>query len=85
MKKGKLEEQLVEPYLPNKFVPPEFINDIIKEADKDFPSLDFDYELPHKWRTDEYKEKYEELESQLIEVLAWRARWFGQKNSNNLR
>ena len=79
MKKGKFEEQLVEPYLPNKIVPPEYIKDIVEEANKDFPALDFDYELPHKWPTNEYQEKYEELESQMIEVIAWRARWFGQK------
>ena len=53
---------------------------MIKEANKDFPILAFDYELPHKWRTDEYQKKYEELESQMIEVITWRARWFGQKN-----
>ena len=81
MKKGKFEEQLVEPYLPNKIVPPEYIKDIIEEANKDFPTLDFDYELPHKWPTNEYQKKYEELEAQMIEVIAWRARWFGQKTT----
>lgn len=79
MKKGNFEEQLVDPYLPNKIVPPEFIRDVIKEANQDFPKLDFDYELPHKWRNEEYQKKYEELERQMIEILAWRARWFGQK------
>ena len=79
MKKGNFEEQLVDPYLPNKIVPPEFIRDVIKEANQDFPKLDFDYELPHKWRSEEYQKKYEELERQMIEILAWRARWFGQK------
>ncbi len=78
MKKGKLEEILVDPYLPNKIVPPEYIRDVINEASNDFPKLDFDYELPHKWRTEEYQGKYEELESQIIEILAWRARWLGQ-------
>ena len=79
MKKGKFEEQLVDPYLPNKIVPPEYIRDVIKEANQDFPTLDFVYDLPHKWRNEEYQEKYEELEGQMIEILAWRARWFGQK------
>ena len=77
LKKGKFEEQLVEPYKPNKIVPPEFIKDIIDEANADFPTLNFDYELPHKWRADEYQEKYEELERQMIEVIAWKSRWFG--------
>ena len=79
MKTGKFEEQLVDPYLPNKIVPPEYIKDVIKDANQDFPNLDFDYDLPHKWRNEEYQEKYEELERQMIEIIAWRARWFGQK------
>ena len=79
LKKGKLEEKIVEPYMPNKIVPPEFIRDTLEEANKDFPVLNFDYELPHKWRVDEYQEKYEELERQMIEVIAWKTRWFGQK------
>ena len=79
MAKGKFEEQLVDPYLPNKIVPPEYIKDVIKEANQDFPTVDFDYELPHKWRAEEYQKKYEELERQMVEIVAWRARWFGQK------
>jgi hypothetical protein len=79
MTKGKFEEQLVDPYLPNKIVPPEYIKDVIKEANQDFPTVDFDYELPHKWRAEEYQKKYEELERQMVEIVAWRARWFGQK------
>jgi hypothetical protein len=79
LKKGKFVEQLVEPYLPNKIVPPEFIKDVLEEANNDFPALDFDYELPHKWGNNEYQKKLEELESQMIEIIAWRARWFGQK------
>jgi hypothetical protein len=79
MAKGKFEEQLVDPYLPNKIVPPEYIKDVIKEANQDFPTVDFNYELPHKWRAEEYQEKYEEIERQMVEILAWRARWFGQK------
>jgi len=79
MSKGKFEEQLVDPYLPNKIVPPEYIKDVIKEANQDFPTVDFNYELPHKWRAEEYQDKYEELERQMIEILAWRARWFGSK------
>ena len=57
----------------------EFIKDVLEEANIDFPALDFDYELPHKWGNNEYQKKYEELESQMIEIIAWRARWFGQK------
>ena len=64
--------------MPNKIVPPEFIRDVIEEANKDFPTLSFDYELPHKWRPSEYQEKYEELERQMIEIIAWKTRWFGQ-------
>ena len=79
MNKGKFEEILVDPYLPNKIVPPEYIKDVIMEANQDFPIVDFVYELPHKWRPEEYKEKYEELERQMIEILAWRARWLGLK------
>jgi hypothetical protein len=79
LKKGKFEEQLVEPYMPDKIVPPEYIKDIIEEANKDFPALDFEYDLPHRLPINEYQKKYEELESQMIEVIAWRARWFGQK------
>lgn len=79
MTKGKFEEQLVDPYLPDKIVPPEYIRDVVKEANQDFPVVDFDYELPHKWRAEEYQSKYEELERQMIEILAWRARWLGQK------
>jgi hypothetical protein len=41
LKKGKFEEQMVEPYIPNKIVPPEFIRDIIEEANKDFPAFEF--------------------------------------------
>jgi len=48
-------------------------------CDIDPSTLDFDYELPHKWSGGEYQRKYEELERQMIEILAWRARWFGQK------
>jgi hypothetical protein len=81
LKKGKFEEQIVQPYIPNKIVPPEFVRDVIEEANADFPTLNFDYELPHKWRADEYQEKYEELERQMIEVIAWKARWFGQKTN----
>ncbi len=79
MIKGKFEEKLVDPYLPDKIVPPEYIRDVVKEANQDFPPLDFDFELPHKWQAGEYQERYEELERQMVEVIAWRARWFGQK------
>jgi hypothetical protein len=79
LKKGKFEEKLVEPYLPNKIVPPEYIKDVLEEANNDFPVLDFDYELPHKWSSNEYPKRYEELESQMIEVIAWKTRWFSQK------
>jgi hypothetical protein len=76
--KGKFEQKIVEPYLPNKIIPPEYIRDILNEADQDFPSIDFEIEVPHKWRTEEYKKKYEELESQMMEILSWRTRWFGK-------
>jgi hypothetical protein len=37
MTKGKLEKELVEPYMPNKIVPPEYIKDVLQAANKDFP------------------------------------------------
>jgi hypothetical protein len=83
MNKGKFEEILVDPYFPNKIVPPEYIKDVITEANQDFPIVDFVYELPHKWRPEEYQEKYEELERQMIEILAWRARWFGLRKEKH--
>ena len=41
MSKGKLEKTLVDPYLPSKIVPPDYIRDVLHEADKDFPSSRF--------------------------------------------
>jgi hypothetical protein len=82
MKKGKLEKELVDPYLPNKIVPPEFIRDVLNQANKDFPTIDFDYELPHKWPAAEYQTRYEELEQQMIEILDWRQRWLGKLDQN---
>lgn len=82
MTAGKFEEKIVRPYLPNKIVPPEYIRDILKEANNDFPTIDFEFELPHKWQNEEYKNKYEELERQMIEILSWRARWFGNKETD---
>ncbi len=78
MPTGKLEKTLVEPYLPSKIVPPDYIRDILREADKDFPPVDFDFEIPHKWTAQEYKAQYEELERQMLEVLKWRQLWFGK-------
>jgi hypothetical protein len=78
MIKGKLEKTIVDPYLPSKIVPPEYIRDVLHEANNDFPSIDFEYELPHKWKEEEYKVRYEELERQMMEVLNWRSRWFGK-------
>jgi hypothetical protein len=82
MNKGKLEKELVEPYLPSKIVPPEFIRDVLHEANKDFPSIEFEYELPHKWSDEEYKNRYEALERQMVEILSWRQRWFGKQELN---
>lgn len=82
MTKGKFEETIVDPYLPNKIVPPEYIRDILKDANNDFPLIKFEYELPHKWPNEEYKLRYEELERQLMEVLNWRLRWFGRLDAN---
>ena len=81
MKKGKLEKELVEPYLPNKTIPPEYIRDVLNEANKDFPLRDFDYEVPHKWTLEEYKDRYERLEQQMLEIINWRIRWFGNKET----
>jgi hypothetical protein len=78
MDKGKLEKILVDPYLPNKIVPPEYIRDVLDEANRDFPFLEFEYEVPHNFALEDYKSKYEELEHQMLEVLNWRFRWFGK-------
>jgi hypothetical protein len=80
MTKGKLEKDLVDPYLPSKIVPPDYIRDILHEAEKDFPSVDFEYEIPHKWRAEEYQTRYEELERLMLEILKWRQLWFGKMN-----
>ena len=82
MTKGKFEEQIVEPYLPNKIVPPEYIRDVLNEANQDFQSLDFEIDVPHKWAIQEYKDRFEELEREMIEVLSWRIRWFGNKETD---
>lgn len=79
MNKGKLEKELVEPYLPNKTIPPEYIKDVLNEANNDFPLRDFDYEVPHKWTLEEYKDRYERLEQQMLEIISWRVRWFGKR------
>jgi hypothetical protein len=54
----------------------------LHEANSDFPSIEFEYELPHKWLDEEYKIRYEELERQMMEVLNWRSRWFGKLDAN---
>jgi hypothetical protein len=76
--KGKLEKQIVDPYLPNKIIPPEYIRDVLIEANKAFPLIEFDYEIPHRWPIEEYKTRYELLERQMLEILKWRINWFGQ-------
>ena len=78
MDKGKLEKTLVDSYLPNKIVPPEYIRDVLDEANRDFPLIEFEYDIPHNFTLEEYKRKYEELEHQMLEVLNWRFRWFGK-------
>ena len=81
MIKGKFEKILVDAYLPNKIVPPEYIRDILNEAEMDFPTIEFEYEIPHKWRIEEYTNRYEQLERQMLEILSWRIRWFGKKEA----
>ena len=81
MIKGKLEKELVDPYLPNKIIPAEYIRDILTEANKNFPLIEFDYEIPHKWPIEEYKKRYEILERQMLEIIKWRLLWFGQLGS----
>ena len=78
MVKGKLEKTLVDPYLPSKIVPPEYIRDVLDEANKDFPIVEFEYEVPHNLPLEEYKNRYEEFEHQMLEILNWRFRWFGK-------
>ncbi len=82
MTKGRLEKTLVDPYLPSKIVPPEYIRDILNESNNDFPSIEFEYDLPHKWNADEYQSRYEELERQMLEILNWRQSWFGDQAEN---
>ena len=76
--KGKFEKTLVDPYLPSKIVPPEYIRDVLNEANRDFPIVEFEFEVPHNFPLEEYKSKYEELEHQMLEILNWRFRWFGK-------
>ncbi len=78
MIKGKLEKDLVDDYLPNKNVPPEYIRDVLSEANKTFPLIEFEYEIPHNWPVEEYQNRYEALERQMLEILQWRLSWFGQ-------
>jgi len=76
--KGKFEKDLVDAYLPNKIVPPEYIRDVLIEANKNFPLIEFEYEIPHNWPVEEYQNRYEALERQMLEIIQWRLRWFGQ-------
>jgi len=78
MKKGKFEKTLVDPYLPSKNVPPEYIKDVLKESNRDFPLIEFEYKVPHNFPLEEYKNRYEELEHQILEILSWRFRWLGK-------
>jgi hypothetical protein len=78
MVKGKFEKTLVDPYLPSKIVPPEYIKDVLDEANRDFPLIEFEYEVPHNLPFEEYTNRYEELEHQMLEILSWRSRWFGK-------
>ena len=79
MIKGKLEKILVDPYLPDKIVPPpEYIRDVLDEANRDFPFVEFKYEVPHNFPLEEYQNRYEELEHQMLQILNWRFRWFGK-------
>ena len=78
MTKGRFEKELVDAYLPSKIVPPEYILDVLVEANKNFPMIEFDYEIPHKWPIEEYKKRYEILERQMLEIIKWRLLWFGQ-------
>jgi hypothetical protein len=78
MSKGRLEKTIVDPYLPNKIVPPEYIKDVLDEANRDFPLVEFEYQIPHNFPLEEYKNRYEELEHQMLEILNWRFQWFGK-------
>ena len=78
MKKGKFEKILVDPYLPNKNVPPEYIRDVLEESNRDFPFIEFEYKVPHDFPIEEYRDRYEELEHQMLEILSWRFRWLGK-------
>jgi hypothetical protein len=62
---------------------PEHARDVLNEVDQDFSDVHFIYELPHRWTIDEYSERYEDLEHQIIEIVAWRIRWFGKKNTES--
>ena len=78
MEKGKFEKTLVDPYLPNKNVPPEYIRDVLEESNRDFPFIEFEYKVPHDFQLEEYRDRYEELEHQMLEILSWRFRWLGK-------
>jgi hypothetical protein len=54
----------------------------LAKANKNFPLIEFDYEIPHKWPLEEYKKRYEILERQMLEIIKWRLLWFGQLGSN---
>jgi hypothetical protein len=85
MNKGKFENILVDPYLPNKNVPPEYIKDVLMEANHDFPFIEFQYKVPHNFTLEEYKNKYEDIEHQMLEIISWRLRWFGKTEPSEKR
>ena len=49
-------------------------SDLLEEANHDFPIIEFEYEVSHNLPLEEYKNRYEELEHQILEILNWRFR-----------
>jgi hypothetical protein len=39
---------------------------------------EFEFKIPHNLPLEEYKDRYEELEQQMLEISSWRFRWFGK-------
>ena len=51
--------------------------DMINEAKKEFPLETFEYKQPHNLTLAQYKARYDEMAHEILEIVAWRLRWFG--------
>lgn len=50
----------------------------IDEAKKEFPMLHFEFQEPRKWNFVQYKHHYESLAHQVMELLEWFVKYFGE-------